>query len=132
MDQKKVLSFLSVWVVITLVCLILSVVLSGNLVLGNMNLTKPVSGLLFGLVLTIVFFATGPAISKIDIKIKDERVWIAIFFIANAFVIWVLKRLATLTGIGISNIFFVAIIAAVVTLTEKTVDKYSQKTFGKK
>ncbi len=132
MDQKRAFSFLMLWASITLISLILSVILGKNIVLGNMNITKPVSGLILGFVLTVTFFAVGPIISKIDIKVKDERIWVVIFFIANAFVIWVLKRLASITSIGISSIFYVFIVAAVVTLVQKIVDKYNQKIFAKR
>lgn len=132
MDQKKTLSFFTIWVGLTISLLILSVILGGNLVLGNMNITKPVAGLIFGLILTIVSFAVVPIASKLNIGVKDEKAWAAIFFIANIVVIWILKRLATITGVGVSSIFFVAIIAAVITLVERLLYKYSQKALAKK
>ena len=132
MEQKKAISFLTVWVSITLTALILLVLLGSNFVLGNMSITKPVAGLIFGLVIALVFFAANPIASKLDIKVKDERIWAGIYFVANAFVIWIVKRLATFTGIGVSNIIFVLVIAAVVTVAERLADKYSKKMFAKK
>lgn len=132
MDQKKTLSFLTIWVGLTISLLILSVILGGNLVLGNMNITKPVAGLTFGLILTIVSFAVVLIASKLNIGVKDEKAWAVIFFIANIVVIWILKRLATITAVGVSSIFFVAIMAAVITLVERLLYKYSQKALSKK
>lgn len=132
MDQKKAISFLTVWISITISALILSVILGQNFVLGNVNITKPVAGLIFGLVATLAFFAADPIASKLDIKVKDEKIWAGIYFVTNAIVIWIIKRLATLTGIGVSNIIFVLVIAVVVTLVERAADKYSQKMFAKK
>ena len=132
MDQKKTLSFLTLWVGLTISLLILSVMLGGNLVLGNMSITKPVAGLIFGLVLTAVYFLTGPAATKLNIRVKDEKAWTLVFFIGNVIIIWTVKRLATITAVGISSIFFVLVIAAVITLVEKGIDRYSQKTLGKK
>ena len=132
MDQKKTLSFLTLWVGLTISLLILSVMLGGNLVLGNMSITKPVAGLIFGLVLTAVYFLTGPITTKLNIRVKDEKARALVFFIGNVIIIWTVKRLATITAVGISSIFFVLVIAAVITLVEKGIDRYSQKTLGKK
>ena len=132
MDQKKTLSFLTLWVGSTISLLILSVVLGGNIVLGNMSITRPVAGLMFGLVLTVVYFLTAPAATKLNIRVKDEKAWALVFFIANVIVIWTVKRLANITAVGISSIFFVFVVAAIITLVERFVDKYSKKTLGKK
>ena len=132
MDQTKTLSFLILWVGLTISLLILSVIFGGNLVLGNMSITKPVAGLILGFVLTAVYFLTAPAATKLNIRVKDEKTWALVFFIGNVIIIWTVKRLATITAVGISSIFFVLVVAAIITLVEKSIDRYSQKSLGKK
>ena len=82
--------------------------------------------------LTAVYFLTGPITTKLNIRVKDEKARALVFFIGNVIIIWTVKRLATITGVGISSIFFVLAVAAIITLVEKYVDEYSQKTLGKK
>lgn len=127
MDQKRLVKFFTLWVGLAIVLLILTVVLFGNLVLGSANITKPVSALVFSLILSIVFSLLRPAAARMDLKIKDERVWVAISFAANIVVIWIIKRLANITAVGISSILFVLIVATIVTLSEIQIEKYTKK-----
>ena len=105
MDQKYLIRFLGIWIATSITALVLSYILGNNLVLGNASISQAFASVVFGLILTIVFFIVGPLSKKLDVKVKDERAWTAIFFVINIVIIWILKRLADFTGVGISNIY---------------------------
>ena len=127
MDQKYLIRFLGIWIATSITALVLSYILGNNLVLGNASISQAFASVVFGLILTIVFFIVGPLSKKLDVKVKDERAWTAIFFVINIVIIWILKRLADFTGVGISNILIVLVVGALVTGVERVLDKYADK-----
>ena len=127
MDQKYLIRFLGIWIATSITALVLSYILGNNLVLGNASISQAFASVVFGLILTIVFFIVGPLSKKLDVKVKDERAWTAIFFVINIVTIWILKRLADFTGVGISNILIVLVVGALVTVVERFLDKYGDK-----
>lgn len=131
MGSRKLLKFLSLWAGSTIFTLVASYLISSQIILGNSSITKPVSSLILGLATTCVFFLAAPVAKRLDLKIKDERVWVAVFFVVNSVVIWILKRFSTLSGVGISNIIFVLLVAVLATCSEYFIDKYIDKIFKK-
>lgn len=127
MDQKKLFKFASLWVGTTILALILSYATSDKFVLGNVSVTRSFSGIIIGFVLTSAFFLAEPIAKKLDIKIKDERAWAGIFFVVNSGLVWVLKRFADFTGVGVSSIIFVLIVAAILTAGQYYLDKYAER-----
>lgn len=115
MDQKMLVSFLGFWVANTVVFLVLSLVFSGNVVLGNDKITTPMAAVASGLILTAVQFLVQPAVGKSGYKVKNPNLWAAIYLVVNFAGIWVIKRLAAITGLGISSLLFVLVVAVVVT-----------------
>ena len=124
--QNKIVQFLSFWVGNTIVLLVLSTILSGNVVLGNERIAKPIAGILAGFILTLVNVAIPIAAGKSGYKIKKENIWAAIYFVAYTIVIWIIKRLADFTGLGISSVLFVLIVAVLLTLTQWGVYKVTE------
>ena len=123
MDQKKVVNFLSFWVANTVVLLLGSVVLKSNVVLGNYKLSAPLAAIISGLILTGLIYLVPEVVKRSGYKIKDQNIWVAAYFIANVAIIWIIKRLAIITAFGISSIFWVLVVALVVTLVELGVAK---------
>ena len=123
MDQKKAVNFLSFWVANSVVLLLAAAVLGNNVVLGNNNLSGPLAAVISGFILTLLIYLVPFAVERSGYKIKNENIWPAIFFVANAVIIWVIKRLAIVTALGISNILWVLVLALVVTLAELGVAK---------
>src|SRR3989344_7778113 len=101
MDQKKLFKFASLWVGTTILALIISYLFGHKFVLGNAEVSMSYAGIIVGFVLSVAFFLSGPVIKRLDLKIKDEKIWAGIFFLVNSTLIWTLKRLADLTGIGV-------------------------------
>ena len=123
LDQKKAVNFLSFWVANSVVLLLAAAVLGNNVVLGNNNLSGPLAAVISGFILTLLIYLVPLAVERSGYKIKNENIWPAIFFVANAVIIWVIKRLAIVTALGISNILWVLVLALVVTLAELGVTK---------
>lgn len=131
LNQKMLVSFLGFWVANAVAFLVLSMILPGNVVLGNDKITAPMAAVLSGLILTIIQFLVQPALEKsgfleslrsssgdsriVGLRIKNQNVWPAIYLVVNFIGIWVIKRLAQVTGLGISSFLFVLIAAIVVT-----------------
>ena len=123
MDQKKAVSFLTFWVVNTVVLLVANSIFGGNVVVGNQSISTGLSAIFAGLVLTALIPLAPKAVEQTGYKIKNQNVWPAIFLASNIVVLWILKRLAIVTGFGISSILWVLILAIIITFVELAVAK---------
>src|SRR4030042_2421455 len=136
MDQKKLVNFLAFWVASTIVILISAVLFGNNVVLGNDKLSPSIAAIIAGFVLTGLNFLIPDMVKKggldrnlqslsksAGLKIKDEYLWAVIFFVANTVIIWLVKRFAIITGVGISSIVWVIVVAILLTVVQWGVGK---------
>ena len=136
MDQKKLVNFLAFWVASTIVILISAVLFGNNVVLGNDKLSPSIAAIIAGFVLTGLNFLIPDMVKKggldknlqslsksAGLKIKDEYLWAVIFFVANTVIIWLVKRFAMITGVGISSIVWVIVVAILLTVVQWGVGK---------
>lgn len=123
MDQKKAVSFLTFWVINTVVLLIANAIFGGNVVVGNQSISTGLSAIFAGLILTALIPLAPKAVEQSGLKIKNQNVWPAIFLALNIVTLWILKRLAIVTGLGIASILWVIVLAIVVTIVELAVAK---------
>lgn len=131
MDQKKLVNFLIFWIVSAVVILLASAVFRDNVVLGNDKVSASMAAVLSGFLLTVLSYVIPLAVDKADFKIKNQYTLGAIYFGAYVILIWLIKRFALVSGLGISNNLFVLILALVLTLVGWQGDKIL-KTFWKK
>lgn len=133
MDQKNLIKLLGFWVTNTILLSIFSSLYVGNVVLGNASISRPVATILNALILAIVVYLVPSVVKKLDLKIKisDEKILAIDYFVVNFVVLWILKRLADITGLGISSILNVLIVAIVLALIQVAVQKYLVKMFKK-
>lgn len=105
MNAVTVLSF---WITNSLFFYIAYIVVPNLLVLGN-NIRSPViASMLAGFLLTI-FLAIAPIVLDLfNVKIKNDNNMTFMYLSVNVIGIWLIARLAVLTGFGISS-FWVAI-----------------------
>ena len=122
MDQKKAVSFLTFWVVNTVVLLGANAIFGGNVVVGNQSISTGLSAIFAGLILTALIPLAPIAVEKSGYKIK-KNIWSAVFLSLNIVTLWILKRLAVVTGFGISSILWVIILAIIITFVELAVAK---------
>ena len=133
MDQKNLIKLLGFWISNTILLSIFSALYVGGVVLGNASISKPVATIINALILAIVVYLVPSIVKKLDLKIKisDEKILAIDYFVVNLVVLWVLKRLADITGLGISSILNVLIVAIVLALIQVGVQKYLSKTIKK-
>lgn len=124
MNTDKWVSFLSIWIASSLVFVLSSMLVSGSVVLGNDRVVPPVAVLVSGVLLALLMYAVGPAVDKSGLKIKDKRLMVVFYFLANFVGIWVIKRLERITGVGISSVVWVGIIAVLVTVAQWVAMRY--------
>lgn len=129
MDQKILIKYLSFFVINTIVVLFASVLFMGNVVLGNATTMKLIAAIYVGLVLTLGMYVAPSLAKKLDLKIKLAKDTTAAinFFVSNLILLWVVKRLADFTGLGISNIGYVIVLAAAFTIVQVFLEKYVDK-----
>lgn len=118
MDQKKLVEILAFWVANTIALLVASYVFGRNVELGNDKLSMPVAAVLSGLIITGAGYLVPPIIEKIGYKVKNENIWGGIYFVANVLVVWVIKRFALVLGLGVASIFYVLLVAVLLTAAQ--------------
>ena len=133
MDQKSLIKLLGFWITNIILLSIFSSLYAGNVVVGNAAISRPVAMILNALILAIAVYLVPSIVKKLDLKIKisDEKILAIDYFVVNLVVLWVLKRLADITGLGISSILNVLIVAIVLALIQVGVQKYLSKTIKK-
>lgn len=125
MDQKTIVRFLVFWLSGSIVILLAGLILGGGVVLGNNMIAPPMAAVTAGFVLTMVYWLVTPRLAKsgfwqslfsgAGIKVSRENQDLALNFVINSLLIWVIKRFADVSGLGIANIFFVLLLSALVT-----------------
>lgn len=117
-DQKKLVEILAFWVVNTVVLLVSSFVFESKVVLGNDKVSMPMAAVLAGAIITAVGYLVPPIVARLGFKPKNENIWGGIYFVANAVVVWIVKRFATLLGFGVASIFHVILVAVLLTAAQ--------------
>lgn len=130
MDQKKVIEVLGFWVVNAIVLLLASLIFRDNIVLGNDKVSTPMAAVLAGLVITGLTYLVRPIVAKSGLKVKGEYNWGIVYLVANTLIVWVIKRLALVLGLGVANIFFTLILAVLLTVGQWAVAKVTGATKG--
>lgn len=131
-SSNKIVKFLGVWVVNSLLLLLISHVLQNGIVLGNDKITAAMSSVLCGLFLTLTPFMAHIILENYKYKISDRRIESAFLIMVNFVVIWIIKRFALTFGLGISNILLVGFLAVIVSLVYIVFDKYVNQLLNKK
>ncbi len=124
MDSKNAaINFSINWVGATVIFYIFSLIFSSSVVLGNDKINKFYAVIVAGLVVAVVNFFVSIYYKKLGLKIKDEYMAALSYFIAATVIIWVIKKFALTTGLGISNNAYVLALAAIVAVLKYAVDR---------
>jgi hypothetical protein len=100
-DKKFTMKFLGYWVVNTLVLALANTFFPEAFELGNMYLSTPMAAILSGFLLTaLLFLAKGLARSKY-FTVKGRAIMFIYYWLAASAGIWVVARIATVSGFGI-------------------------------
>ncbi|MCR4324481.1 MAG: hypothetical protein NUV69_02240 [Candidatus Curtissbacteria bacterium] len=125
--QSDLIKFLSLWLAATVTLLVLDMVLGVSVVLGNANLTAPLAAAISGIVIAVIVYIVPTAVKTVGMEkvlVKNENAWYGVFLLANILGVWALKRLADVTGLGISSIVYVLLVAVVLTLEVWAVSRF--------
>jgi len=123
METGKVIKFLIYWIVASTILNLSGSVFGNNVHLGNALLLGSVAAVINGLILTGLYYQIPTIVKRLKFKIEKENRWVMAFFVANAITIWLMKALAIITGLGISNILLVLVVAAFVTAGQRLTDR---------
>lgn len=117
--------FLVFWLTSSVIVILAGMFLGGSIVLGNNRIASPMAAVTAGFVLTVVYWQVTPRLlrsgfwqslwSGAGIKVSRENQDLALNFVVNSLLIWVIKRFADVSGLGIANIFFVLLLSSLVT-----------------
>lgn len=118
MSNQKLIGFFSLWIANSLVFLVASLVLVGNVVLGNDKVSTPMAAVIAGFVLTTLMQLVEPAVGKSGYKVTNQNIWGLIYLVYNVGALWLLKRFALVLGLGISSLVWVVVIGVVLTLVQ--------------
>lgn len=129
MDQKNLKIHIFIWLATIIFLLISTAIFPQNIVLGTVKISKIFAAILNGLVLTAVIHYVPYIAIKLDLKLKGDKADLVSFFAANFVFIWILKKFAFVTGLGVSSILFVIILAVIITLVQFKVKKHGHKFF---
>jgi len=132
MDQSKIVKFLSLWVINSVLLLLCSAILKSGIVLGNDKVNGSLAAVFSGLFLTLTPFIAHLILEKYKYKIRDLRIESVFLIAVNSIVIWVIKRFALTTGLGVSNILLDGFLAVLATFTYMMANRYVGDLLNKK
>lgn len=114
MNTDKLIVFFATWASVSVLILVFSALSWSNIVLGNGDVEGSISAVVLGFLLTIVSMNSVKILNNAGLKIKDERFSILVAAGITTPIIWIVKKFAIYTGLGISNNIFVLVLAFVV------------------
>ena len=126
MDQKKLVQFLSFWVVNAIVLIIADSLFGINVELGNDKVSGSFAAVVSALIITGVNYFVPQAVAKSGYKVKDQRLWGVIYYGANIFSVWVLKHLALILGFGVANLLFTVLVGALLSVAQYATGKLNK------
>lgn len=109
--QKKFLGLLLFAVGNSFVLLVFDSLFKQAVVLGNRGIPAPTAAVLGGLIIGAFSFGTSVMMLKNEFKLKEEYFSFGKLFVGAIVGLWLIKRLADFTGVGIANNFYVILIA---------------------
>lgn len=111
--KKNLINFVSLWVANAIVILVANLISKDNVVLGTKTMPYVAALLVTTFLLTAIIFLIKPALDWLKLKIEGDINWILIYLVTAIVAVWVLARLAMLTGFGISS-YYIAIILGII------------------
>lgn len=124
--SSKVLHFLILWAIGTIGTLLLDQILP-HFVLGTKEIKGSYGALIVGFFVSIFFVLTPFLIKLHGLKLKDPRIVNVIFFLIILVILWIIKKLSFVTGVGIENNIVVIFASACLTFLLIGVDYYIRR-----
>lgn len=117
-------TFLSYWIVNSVILWIFSQLAPNGVVLGNQHVLSLWASILAGFILAAIDSLVEPTLAMTKVKPKTDYHWTLTFFAANSIALWVITRFALIIGVGIAAFWWAVILGIGVTLGQWTVWAY--------
>lgn len=118
MDKKYLLKYSSVWVVNSLILYYAGVLYPESVVLGNAKFAPWMAAAFSGLLLTAIC-RVAKYFAKMSTKKSLNRYsMFAYYFLVNSFGLWVIARMAPLSGLGLVSYYWAFSLGLVLTLSQ--------------
>ncbi len=112
MKKNQLIQTVAAWFVTSFIIYLAPQVWRGGVVLGNDRLTAFASAAVAGLILTLLTMVAMPLLDMA--KVKSMPVQGAVYLVLDVAAVWVIARMATYSGLGISGWYAAAVLGAVV------------------
>lgn len=114
--DKQSIYFAATWVVNLIIILILPFVFKNNIVLGNMDVSIILAAITSSLITAIATLSIPYVIQKSGFKSAPNSTKSVLYFAVLVIILWVIKRFANVTGLGISNNLYLIFAAAILSV----------------
>jgi len=109
---------LSFWLLNSILLYLAELILPSYYVLGNFWLSGPAAMLWSGFWMTVVVWVAKPVSLKLNLKLKGRQKMFIFYWLANSVAIWILARLAHLSGLGIAAFYWAIFLGLVANITQ--------------
>lgn len=111
MERYK--KFIIFWLVNVVLLLVSAMLFPFNFTLGNSFFSSLQAAVFVGLVWNLVLWYTGPFFEDLELKLEEPMQMMAAYLLMNFATLWILARLAVITGLGVSSWMYVLGLALV-------------------
>ncbi len=116
--MKKYIPLFTFWILNSLILFLFSIIFPNNIVFGNDVLSEIFAAFWTGFILTFLSWMAKPILAKFKIKVSGLRNRMIFYFALNIVIIWILARIPSFTGFGITKFTWAIILAFILELIE--------------
>jgi uncharacterized membrane protein YvlD (DUF360 family) len=131
MDPKFIKKFVIVWAVNSLLLVVANNLFPQGLELGNASLSTTMAAVFSGFLLTVFTRLVKPAAGLLKLSDKGRYPMFIFYWAANSVGIWLIARMAGLSGFGIAKFTWAVGLGFFATLTQWGVRQALKKSFKK-
>src|SRR3989344_7512638 len=117
MDSKQLKKFFVYWVVNSALMYLVNYLMPNYYVLGNVNFTPMSAGLVAGFALTLVGFIAKTFAKGAGLTKRGRYPMFLYYGLANSAGVWVIARVADLTGFGIARFYWALLLGFLASAT---------------
>ncbi|MFC1649588.1 hypothetical protein ACFL2C_02640 [Patescibacteria group bacterium] len=116
--MKRYQRFAILWAINTIILYLAAMLLPANYSLGNHIFTPMQAALFTGFVWNYVLWNVEPMSKDLEIDLKSPTTMMLVYLGVNFASIWLLARLAFMSGFGVSSYMYAFILALVANLVQ--------------
>ncbi|MBI4057795.1 hypothetical protein HY405_00550 [Candidatus Microgenomates bacterium] len=116
--MKFYIRFAIVWAVNSILILLASALYPANFVLGTANISPLGGAILSGFILTAFCRLAKAFLTKVGLKVEGRYKKFLKYWLVNSVGIWLIARMAPITGLGISAFYWAFALGFVASLVQ--------------